>query len=424
MRKLKFESGLRMNKKNKKSIYLVLLLFAILPYDYSKLVLGEASIILDIIVYSIRLYLVFYVVYYMKRYPLADECKRVFKYITLYFLFVFVLNLVSSIAFDKTSILELIIRMFSMVYMYGFYVFVIYNYQHFDVINSKIKLVCSVLLFISIILYLFYPDVGRQFEGYGSYVFLGIAGNRNSYYELMVPAIVSVFFLKKDKLKLLDILLIVLIVLTTIATKSLTSIFSLVIFFLLIIAGALFRNKSVVLKVACAIVSAIWLAFFVLLPNSSYINSFSAMFDHKSSTLSGRTMIWEKAIYFIKQNPVLGYGYDNTLIGDTTNYYLQSDNAFPNDTHNSVIFMLLSSGIVGTIVLVYFIVITLKRSIFVVRRDAKYFCISVFIVANLFRGLTESCLHYPHAVFFLYMIMINIRYNQLKMMENKERIEV
>ena len=147
--------------------------------------------------------------------------------------------------------------------------------------------------------------------------------------------------------------------------------------------------------------------------NTTYINKFSALFDHKSSTLSGRTIIWEKSIYFIKQNPILGYGYDNTLIGDTNNYTLQYDNVFPNDTHNSIIFMLLSSGIVGTIALIYLIFITLKKSFLVVKYDNKYYYITAFIVANLFRGLTESCFHYPHALFFLYMIVINIRYNEL-----------
>lgn len=402
-----------MRKKLLNNVYLILLLIFILPYNYSKLLFQSESGFITIITYAIRIFLVFYVIYYMKNLKLKEEEITVFKWLTLYFVFIFFLNIISTIIFRQSSYNDLILRMFSMVYMYGFYVYMIYNYHHFDVFNSKLKNICFFLLILSVILYFYYPSIGQLYEGYNSYAFLGVAGNRNSYFELMFPAIVSILFIRNNKLKFFDIIFIFLILATTIATKSVTSFFGIIVFFTVILLGRFFKKKSSLLKICHVGIYIIWIVFFAFMIHGKFINDFSSLFINKSSTLSGRTIIWEKSLYFIKQNPVLGYGYDNNLIGDTTNYSMQSENVFPNDTHNSIIFMLLSSGVLGTVVLIYIIIKSLNRSLLVVEHDKKYFYISAYIISFLIRGLTESCFHYPHLIFVLYLIIINIRYKEL-----------
>ena len=411
-----------MKKKIFNNFYLVLLLFFILPYNYSKLVFQNDNIVMTIIIYIVRFILLFYVVYYLKNIKLRDEEKPVFKWVSIYFVFIFLLNIISTLSSDQFSSSNLITRMFSMIYMYGFYVYMIYNHHHFDLFNSKMKIVCSCLLIFSLLLYCLFPDIGQSYEGYNSYVFVGVGGNRNSYFELMFPAIVATFFTKNKKLNILDILLVGSIIVTTIATRSITSLFAIIVFFSIIIIGKLVKNKKRFLKICYLSVYLIWIVFFAFLLSGRSIGNFSASFDNKSTTLSGRTIIWEKSMFFINQNPVLGYGYDNTIIGDTTNYLTQSNNVFPNDTHNSVLFMLLSSGIVGTIPLIYILTRTLKKSLTVVEADERYLFIVAFIIAILIRGLTESCFHYPHLAFTLYLIMINIRYNELLDNKKKERL--
>ena len=408
-----------MRKKLFNNVYLVLLLAFILPYNYSKLLFQSESNFITIVTYAIRIFLVLYVIYYMKNLKLKEEEKPVFKGLTIYFIFIFFLNIISTIIFKHSSYSDLILRMFSMIYMYGFYVYMIYNYHHFDIFNSKLKNICFFLLILSIIMYFYYPSIGQLYEGYNSYVFLGVAGNRNSYFELMFPAIVAILFIKKNKLKILDLLFIFLILITTFATKSITSIFGIIIFFIVLFLGKVFKKKSTLIKVCHIAIYVVWIVFFAFMIHGKFINDFSSMFINKSSTLSGRTIIWEKSLYFIKQNPIFGYGYDNNLIGDTTNYSMQAENVFPNDTHNSIIFMLLSSGIIGTIVLIYIIIKSLNRSILVVEHDERYFYISAYIISILIRGLTESCFHYPHLIFVLYLIIINIRYNEIMYKTNK-----
>ena len=229
----------------------------------------------------------------------------------------------------------------------------------------------------------------------------------------MIPAIVSIMFLKGNKLKKIDILMIVTIIVTTVLTNSITSIIALITILLFLVLGKSDIKKTSVLKLSYIIVSIVWIIFFAMAMNNYYLSDISNMFSHKSSTLSGRTIIWEKAFYYIEKNPIIGYGYDNNIIGDKTNYMFQGNYEFPNDTHNSIIFMLLSSGIIGTVVLLYIIYSTLKKSLIVVRFDERYYYLCIFLVSNIVRGLTESCFHYPHIMFFVYIIMINIKYFEL-----------
>ena len=83
-------------KKNKNNIYLILLLFAILPYNYSALLLNNFTTVINAFVYIIRIFLLVYVVLYVKNLKLSSSEKKAFIMISIYFIFIFLLNIVSS----------------------------------------------------------------------------------------------------------------------------------------------------------------------------------------------------------------------------------------------------------------------------------------------------------------------------------------
>lgn len=408
--------------KNKKKIYLLLLLFAILPYNYFSIFLNSYSGIVNAFIYIVRLILLFYVVYYIKNIELNKSEKKELKNITVYFIFIFMLNIVSSLlTIDYTKISNLMVRCFSMLYMYCFYVYMIYNYKYFDEFNVVLKKVLSFLLIFSLFLYTFYPSIGRFYEGYNVYPLVGVAANRNSYYELMMPLIVSIFLLNKHKkINIFNKVLILLVILTVIMTKSVTSIISLFVFFLIIILS---NSKTFnLIKIARFSIVLILLIDVMFIALNVDLGRISSSFANKSTTMSGRTIIWQKAMYYFKKNPLLGYGYDNNIIGRTDNYIFQGNNRFPNDTHNSILFLLLSSGIIGTVYLIFMIMQSLKFGEIVYKHDKRYVYIFAYIFSMLIRGLTESCYHYPHTIFFLYMIYTYIKYYEIK--KEKEENEI
>ena len=403
-----------MKKKISRYLYFILLLLAILPYNYSALFLNKGGIIITIITYIIRIILVLYVLFYMKKLELSSSEKKVFKIISIYFFFIFALNVVSSIVNSSISYKEILIRTFSMMYMYGFYIYIIYNYKNFDSFQRVLKNVCVFLLIISIFLYYFFPEIGRMYEGFNSYVLLGVASNRNSFFELITPAIISILYLNgENKLRLIDFIPICVIVFSIIMTKSATSIISIFLLLILTVMNRIVKDKRKLLKLCIFVLLILWLGYFIIITTNKNIGDFSLLFANKSTTLSGRTFIWQKALYFIKEKPIIGYGYDNTIIGDNNNYLFQLDNSFPNDTHNSLLFMMLSSGVIGTVGLLFIIGKTLARGITVVSYDKDMVFLMYFIIVDLVRGLTESCFHYPHLIFFLYMIIINIKYYEI-----------
>ena len=300
-----------------------------------------------------------------------------------------------------------------MLYMYGFYIYMIYNYKNFCVFNTVLKKVLMLLMFFSIFLYYYYPSIGRFYEGYNVYTLVGIAANRNSYYGLIVPLIVSIFMLQDGKkMSFVDKALIFFVIITVFMTKSITSIISLLVFFIIILLCK--SPKANVFRYVRYFLIIIWVLDLIFIGFNVDLGKISSSFANKSTTMSGRTIIWQKTMHFFKESPLIGYGYDNNIIGSVDNYYLQGNNKFPNDPHNSILFVLLASGILGVSALLLIVLKVLKLGEFVCKQDNKYIYMFAYIASLLVRGLTESCIHYPHMIFFVYMIYTYIRYYDIK----------
>lgn len=405
-------------KNNSK--FFIFLLLSILPYNYSSLLLGKYQLVANILVYAIRLVLFIYVLYYMKHDSYDKNKSKMLKFVLLYFSFVFILNIFSTLTNNSFSIKELIIRCFSIIYMLTVYMYIIYNSKNKKEVIKDIKITCVILLILSIILYVYMPTIGKYYEGYGIYRFQGVAENRNSYIELMLPYIVSLLFLNdKGKLKIIDIVLLSMIIITIYMTRSATGIVTLVVYFALVLINKIIKKEVGIIKISIFICAIIWGYYFIsTILGNEFLNS-SIQFLNKTNTLTGRTYIWQKALHFIKSNPLIGYGYDNTIIGDSSNYLIGLK--FPNDTHNSLLFMLLSSGIIGTIPLLAIIISFFKKSIKVVNNDKRYFYIVIYVISMVIRGLTESCWHYSHAVLFIFIILVYLKYSELNSGDSYEK---
>lgn len=83
------------------------------------------------------------------------------------------------------------------------------------------------------------------------------------------------------------------------------------------------------------------LEFLLVVGQISYLFSdlLTGVFD-KGVTLSGRTYIWEQAIYYIKQAPLIGYGYEARTVSIAKLWNF-------NHTHNMWLEILYRGGIIG-----------------------------------------------------------------------------
>lgn len=394
-----------MSKINKSSIYLVLLLLSILPYNTNILFLNKYTSFVNYIIYLIRFILIIYVLMYIKNNKLSTNEFKTLKTISWYFALVFLINIFSSTINSDIDLFIIFQRSFSIIYIYAFYLYFIFNFKNLTKFLKIFMVVTLFLLIFSFVLYIFFPNIGMIYEGWNSYAFLGVANNRNNIYELFFPLIVILNFLYpnvKNKYIIISILAIVAIVLS----KSVTSIISTIIYFIIVFSCKIFKNNYKIIKIALIIIFIIWLLFFITLFCNINISAISLSFENKSSTFSGRTLIWNKALHFIKENPLIGYGYDNEIIGNSKNYSLLFNQVFPNDTHNSILYLLLTSGITGLFIYTYLLVNAITRGLKSIKIDSRYTFLFAYLISNLIRGITESCLHYTHLFIFLTIIIM------------------
>lgn len=380
-------------------IYTVIFL-GIIPYDLSKLI---PTLFSNIIIYFIRLCICFYALCLFRKKNKIDYNKyRLIKQTTFYFFSIFVINFLSVLThFSEISILTVFERLISMFCVYSTLIITIFNLDNIQNILNGIKCSTTILVLLSLILFLFYPNIGKYYAGNGEYTFLGIAFNRNGYIEFALLLLISNFALKPSKIKLFDIILIFITLITIYLTGSATAI----VITLLVIVFIFFKRFlkfEINTKLIIKIIFAFWVIFLIFSINFDF--SFISSIFNKTSTLSGRTILWERTIDYIKKRPLMGYSYDNSVIKNTYSplYY----NYFKtNDPHNAILYLMLSSGILGTICTVCYILVLLSSKKIFLQEKNKY--LILYIIAFLIRGMVESCLHYSHVLFYIVLILLN-----------------
>lgn len=92
-----------------------------------------------------------------------------------------------------------------------------------------------------------------------------------------------------------------------------------------------------------------------LILSNSYVQKVFFIFLGKSSTLTGRTVIYDKLVYIISNRPIWGYGYQNEAVK-----YFVSEN-FGN-VQNAIAQWTVDYGIIGLIILFFYSFYCLRRA--------------------------------------------------------------
>ena len=146
-----------------KSIMIYFLFFlVIIPYDTNKIFLNKSSYLSTILLYSIRLMMVLYasgLVLQKKQMELYQ--RKVIKRVTIYFLLIFIINNIAYLTSTENDYAILLRRALSIVCVYSFLIIVIYNSRNIDTIMYAIKITTIFLVIFSIILYIYFPSIGR-----------------------------------------------------------------------------------------------------------------------------------------------------------------------------------------------------------------------------------------------------------------------
>lgn len=379
--------------EKKATIFWFLFFLSVIPYDITKIIPIGSNYIL----YFVRFLILVYGCLLLRHKGIDSNRNKIVKNTFIYFIFILLLNIISSITNNpQFELIYILKRSFSILYVYFSLIIVIFNLNNKENIIKGLKYSTLFLIFISIILYLFIPTLGKYYAGYGEYTFLGVADNRNGYIEFALASIVSILSLKNN---LIDKILIIIIISTILLTKSTTSIIVTFLALLLILIKTIFKKKNNYHKVMKIVMFA-WIIFIIFIIVNHNFNLVGTFF-HKSSTLTGRTYIWSQSIEEIKNHFIIGYGYDNEILSSITNS-VYSKYFVLNDTHNAVLYILLSSGLLGLISTIMYFAFFIKQKIEYNQNEYFY----IYIIASIVRGLSESCLHYSHVIFYIMLILL------------------
>lgn len=257
---------------------------------------------------------------------------------------------------------------------------------------SLIKWYFFIILIISISTSALHPE-GLYYSTTGVYSQLSsndnavryFLGHKNGIVTFLIPGILAsvVSWLLSKQLKNM-IFALVFIVLATINAFIVDSATSLIICIAIIMAMLLskmrlIQNSSPLIWIAAALFLNLAIVFFHI--QDFFIDLFGVM--GRDATLSGRTIIWDWAIFWIEQNPIFGYGIENVIDSSSRFGFGVITSA-----HNILLTTLYHAGAIGLallLVCIFLVCLKLKSS---KSRIAAF--LKIFISLLLIMGTVES----------------------------------
>ncbi len=260
----------------------------------------------------------------------------------------------------------------------------------------------STFIYINFISILFNPNgMYINENGFKMNWFLGY---KNTHILFILPAILINFlysYMKKQKFNFSNYLLLVVSILSTFIVDNSTGIVGLFILTLFLLFKKIFNYEKIFNIINYFILSAILFFSIIVFRVQNYFSYFIVNVLHKNITFTGRVYIWDKAIDFIKNKPLIGYGNISFKYSDVVL-----------STHNTILGIMHKIGIIGIISFFSIVFVSIKQ-LWINRNN--YLCkfVSIIFLAYFIMMLTEAySLEY-------YMYIFVIAYD-IKFMLKKE----
>lgn len=271
-----------------------------------------------------------------------------------------------------------------------------------------------VLLFINLLTMILYPNG----------MFINSVGNRSNYFLgfkntiilYVIPFLYFSFLLniKKDgKLNKRFYVSYLLGFLNILLTKSSTGIVGLAIITVLLLTKNFFKNIKA-FNLRTFIIIHLILFYIIIIGNKVGIFSFLVVTIFKKDlTFTNRTYIWDKAIEFITNKPLLGYGSETSIVRAIKFRYHQAVTC-----HNQLLDMTYQIGIIGAIIYGISFLILKKQVDLIEDKNIKFFT-NVILMSFLVMMLME---YYNIPTYIYLFIMISQVHNLDIAKISKERM--
>ena len=240
--------------------------------------------------------------------------------------------------------------------------------EMFKVLNF----IFQVLVYMNLLTMILYPN-GLYFSLYSNNWLLGYD---NLHIVTFIPAMtfaVICSYFKKNKIDLYTICFLLICNISVFIRMSANSLVCIIIFDLLlliskknILNNAFFKLKNYVI---------FYIIFFYSIIIYRIQNSFKWIIVdvlNKDLTFSGRTYIWDKVMDYVKKQPIIGYGVENTTIRTIKNGSISATHS-----HNHVLEVLYQGGYVGLVLFCTLMYLVIKE----IRKNSKNYTTKIISIA-------------------------------------------
>ena len=221
---------------------------------------------------------------------------------------------------------------------------------------SILNFVYGSLIYINFILLCLFPN-GLIVKTIDSIHFLGIDNTLVTY--IMPAIVISIIdsYYKVNKVRVSSIVLIIISCLTIIRVWSATSLVAIsIILIVFLLLRIIKKNNVICLKTYLVIYSFAFLQI-MFINSINFIRVIIEEWLKKDMTFTGRDVIWQSSIELFKSNMVFGVGIRKSgfLVE------LMGFGQYANHSHNAILEILLSGGIVGLIIFIFMTFSGLKK---------------------------------------------------------------
>lgn len=344
-------------------------------------------------IYSLLQIVMLFIILIM--YSRNSKISKIVFYIAIYLAILLISTILNNASISESIIL--IIKTLSMCLMFD------YGIRKDNEIFFKIgEKILFLFIFLNLITIILYPS-GMYISSAGPQNWL--LGFKNVHILYILPALIFSFinsYYNYGKLGIKNYLLLIISLVTLILINSSTSLIGII----LIIVFVLFQNiisRLKLLNIKNYFIIHI-LSFFMII-----IFRIQNLFDyiivdifHKNLTFTGRTYIWDYVIEFIKQKPLIGYGFEESVVRLNKTTYFKSFHA-----HNQILEIIYKTGIIGMISFSIIVYSSFKQ-LYMNRKSKVSVFLSIVMFAYMIMMITEAYSY--EYILYLFVICYNIKY--------------
>ena len=242
--------------------------------------------------------------------------------------------------------------------------------------------------------------------------------NHFAYYLLSANICCIFMFIYSNKYKIIYFIINTILLYTLISNDTLGVIIAYIVGLILLIIYSLIKYKKIK-EIICIIISFILIGISakdynrenIFIKNyKQIIQDTNQVIDSSSeeqlySVGTDRGKLWIYAIKYIKQRPLLGYGFDNTIILYTR------DNIDQSKPHNHILDLCLNSGVISMICYVILVLsIVIKNLKNIKKLELKYILSLIIVISFILNLMVGNSTFYVSPYFYIFLGVLGQNY--------------